>query len=218
MTDHNIDEGVTENPDQNDTQMSSEKTYTQEELNAIVARNVSKATKKFEGFDADEYRQLKEESEKAKRKEQMRKGEYEKIIEEMTAKHNAEKQQWMQEKSHYKITDPIKSVLAKKGVRHIDQVQKLVEGNFRLGDDGEVEVVDSEGKMRFNNEGKVMSVEDYLNDYLDQNPHFLPANPSTTTSKSNHTVNPTTGDFVPGETDLSKPENREKARQAGYVR
>lgn len=192
------------------------KTFTQEEVNDLMAKakgNLeNRFAKKYEGVDLDEYAQLKEEKEKANRKEQLKKGEYEKIIEEQASKHNAEKAQWQQEKTEYKINTPVLNAAAKHKAVDPDQVRSLLKGEFRLGESGEVEVLDSEGKARFNDDGKLLSVDDRVREFLDSNAHFVQATPSTTNSNSNHSVN-IQGELDVAKLDMKNPEDREKYKE-----
>jgi hypothetical protein len=66
-----------------------------------------------------------------------------------------------------------------------EQVKALLGSNVRLNDVGEVEVVDSKGSVRYTDKGEPLAVEDLVREFLDSNPHFRTANPSTTNTRSN---------------------------------
>ena len=81
------DTGTSTNSNQDEA-----KTFTQEEVNTMMNKakaNVeNKFTKKYEGVDINEYTELKTAQEAAARKEQIKKGEFEKILEEQASKHS----------------------------------------------------------------------------------------------------------------------------------
>jgi hypothetical protein len=76
-----------------------------------------------------------------------------------------------------------------------------------LSSEGEVEVVDDKGAVRYSDKGTPLHVDDLVREFLDSNPHFVQASPATTNSRSN--VNSS----APGKVDIlkldmSKPEDR----------
>jgi hypothetical protein len=46
-----------------------------------------------------------------------------------------------------------------------------------LGDDGNVEVLDKSGAVRYNDKGELLSVNELMNEFLTANPHFVRATP-----------------------------------------
>ena len=56
-----------------------------------------------------------------------------------------------------------------------DQVSSLLRSNIRLGDDGNVEVVDKTGAVRYNDKGELLSVNELMSEFLTANPHFVRA-------------------------------------------
>jgi ligand-binding sensor domain-containing protein len=83
-----------------------------------------------------------------------------------------------------------------------DQVKALVANNVRLNADGEVEVVDNKGSVRYNDKGESLGVEDLVREFLDSNPHFVSSTPSTTHTRSNVNNN------TQGSVDVSKLDMR----------
>jgi len=64
-------------------------------------------------------------------------------------------------------------------------VTRLLASNLRLNDEGEVEVLDKKGAVRYNDSGEPLAVDDLVREFLDSNPHFVSATPATTQGKSN---------------------------------
>ena len=66
-----------------------------------------------------------------------------------------------------------------------DQVRSLLASNLRLNNEGDVEIVDSQGSVRYDDRGAPLAVDDLVREFLDSNPHFVSAAPATTNSQSN---------------------------------
>jgi len=213
-TDTNTNTG---NDDTETSQTQAEaKTFTQDEVNAMMAKakgNVEERyTKKYEGVDLNEYTELKDAAEKARTKKQIDKQQFEKILEEQASKHKAEIAQYKTRETEYNINSPIINAAAKHKAISPEQVRSLIKGDFRIGDDGSVEVVDKEGKARYNDDGKPFTVDDRVSEFLDSNAHFVQATPSTTNTQTNHNAT------VKGELDITKldfknPDDLEKYKK-----
>jgi hypothetical protein len=88
-----------------------------------------------------------------------------------------------------------------------EQVKALLKPNVRLNQDGEVEIVDKEGKVRYSDTGQPFKVEDLVKEFLDTNPHFKSATPATTQSKSN--IGQSREKLDISKLDMKNPEHRE---------
>jgi len=175
--------------DQNQDQVE-EKFYTQQEVNDMIAGMKSavmkKALKPYEDLgDPETLRQLKQEAEARQQEQQIKRGEFEKTLQEMAAKKDAEIQKRDSIIKEYKINTPLVSAAAKYRAVNADQVKALLAPNLRLNADGEVEVVDQKGSVRYGDSGNPLQVDDLVKEFLNQNPHFVAATPATTASKSN---------------------------------
>jgi len=143
--------------------------------------------------DPEELRQLKAEAEQKRQAEQLKRGEFEKTLQELAQK----KDQEIQKRDHiikeYKVNSPLISAAAKYRAVNADQVKALLASNVRLNDDGEVEVVDNRGTVRYNDRGEPLGVDDLVREFLDSNPHFVSATPATVNSRSNINQGPSEG-------------------------
>jgi hypothetical protein len=106
----------------------------------------------------------------------------------------------------YKVNVPILSAAAKYNAVNADQVKALLSTNVRLNDNGDVEVVDGKGSVRYNDKGEGLGVEDLVREFLDSNPHFKLANPTTTNTKSNFSGGQGKVDIK--SLDMKNPEHR----------
>lgn len=193
-------------------QANATRTYSQEEVDNMMARMRGSLEKKLlkpyaDLGDPDELRQLKAEAESKRQAEQLKRGEFEKTLQELAAKKDAEIARRDSVIKEYKINTPLISAAAKYNAVNAEQVKALLNANIRLNDSGDVEVVDAKGSVRYSDKGEPISVEDLVKEFLDTNPHFKVANPATTMTKSN-IAGP-----VPKELDVSKlnmnnPEHR----------
>lgn len=173
-----------------ENQAQATKTYSQKEVDDMMARMKtslkSKLLKPYEELgDPEELRQLKLEAEQKRQAEQMKRGEFEKTLQELAAKKDAEISRRDAVIKEYKVNVPILSAAAKYNAVNAEQVKALLSTNVRLNDNGDVEVVDAKGSVRYSDSGEPYQVEDLVKEFLDTNPHFKLANPATTNTRSN---------------------------------
>ena len=88
-----------------------------------------------------------------------------------------------------------------------EQVKALIRNQVRLNPEGEVEVLDEKGGVRYDDSGKPVSVDSFVQSWLQSNPHFVSAAPATTNTKSNVTANSTKKLDV-SKLDMKNPEHR----------
>lgn len=172
------------------SQAQANKTYTQEEVDNMMARMKGSLQKKllkpYEDLgDPEELRNIKSDYEKRQQEQQIKRGEFEKTLQELAAKKDAEIQKRDSVIKEYKVNVPILSAAAKFNAVNAEQVKSLLAQNVRLNANGDVEVVDEKGSVRYNDRGEPIAVEELVRGFLDSNPHFKMASPSTTNTRSN---------------------------------
>jgi hypothetical protein len=191
MTDNSlVNDMATEAAGETAGQAQADKTFTQEEVNAILARTKSQIEKKFASKyqdlgDPEELRSIKTEYEKRQQEQQIKRGEFERTLQEMAAKKDAEISKRDSIIKEYKVNSPLLSAAAKYRAVNAEQVKSLLNNHVRLNADGDVEVVGENGAVRYQDNGAPLAVEDLVREFLDSNPHFVSASPSTTNTKSN---------------------------------
>lgn len=171
-------------------QAQATKTYTQEEFDKHMAGLKSSLQKKYEKTysdlgDVEELRKLKTEHEQRVQEQQLKRGEFEKTLQELAAKKDQEIQKRDAVIKEYKVNTPILSAAAKFRAVAPEQVKSLLADRVRLNAEGDVEVVGNDGTVRYSDAGTPVGVEDLVREFLDSNPHFVNASPSTTNAKSN---------------------------------
>lgn len=226
MTDTNIGTNTaTDAAEQTENQAQTVKTYTQQEVDNMMARMKGSLEKKLlkpweDLGDPEELRTLRAEQEKRQQAEQIKRGEFEKTLQELAAKKDSEIQKRDQIIKEYKVNTPLVSAAAKFKAVAPEQVKQLLSSKVRLNDMGDVEVLDDKGSVRYNDGGVPYQVDDLVREFLDSNPHFVSASPSTTHSKSNSSMN-YTGEFDLSKLDLSNPADRKRyadAKKAGIIK
>jgi hypothetical protein len=190
---------------------NTDKFYTQEEFDQHMARMKASIQKKYEKTfaelgDINELKQLKTEAEKRKTDEQVKRGEFEKILQDLASKKDAEIQRRDEIIKAYTVDTPLVAAAAQYRAVNADQVKALLKPKVRLNDSGEVEVLDEKGTVRYNDKGQPFRVEDLVKEFLDTNPHFVAPGASTTQSKSN--VSQSREKLDISKLDMKNPEHR----------
>ena len=190
---------------------ATEKTYTQKEVDDMMARTKSaiqrKVSSKYDDLgDPEELRQLKADYESRKLEESKKRGEFDKIIQELAAKKDEEIKKRDEIIRSYTVDMPLIETAAKFGAVNPKQVQALLKPNLRLGEHGEVEVLDEKGTVRYSDKGTPFRVEDLVKEFLDSSPHFKSAGPSTTQTRTN--VSQKSEKFDVTKLNMSNPEDR----------
>jgi hypothetical protein len=208
----NEDTGSLDNKNQ-----AATKTYTQEEFDAHMARMKSSITKKYEKTfaelgDIDELKQLKADAERKALDDQKKRGEFDKIIQDLAAKKDAEIAKRDQLIKEYTVDLPLVQAAAQLRAVNAEQVKQLLKPNVRLSQDGAVEIVDREGKVRYTDAGTPFKVEDLVQTFLAENPHFVQPTPATTQGKSN--IGQSQTRFDPSKLDMKNPEHRKLYQEA----
>ena len=210
MTEQNI--GNTENTDNSQNDQATVKTFTQEEVNAILAKTKSQLEKKYaskyeELGDPEQLREIVSQHQKVQQEQQLKRGEFDRVIQELAAKKDAEIQKRDRVIESFKVETPIVDAAARYRAVNPEQVKALIRNQVRLGAEGEVEVLDEKGSVRYDDSGKPVSVDSFVQSWLQSNPHFVSAAPATTNTKSNITGN-TTSKVDMAKLDMKNPEHR----------
>src|SRR6056300_75547 len=156
---------------------TAERTYSQKEVDDMMARMKGSITRKVENRYADlgdpeELRQLKAEAEQRQQEQQIKRGEFEKTLQELAAKKDAEIQQRDQVIKEYKVNTPLLNAAAKYRSINPEQVKQLLQDKVRLSQDGEVEVLDDKGSVQYTDQGTAVGVDELVKNWLNENKHF----------------------------------------------
>ena len=190
MSEESLDTTVaTEATVQNTETQESVKTYTQAEFDNHMAGLKKSLSAKFEKQiselgDLEELKTIRANAEKAKQEEAIKRGEFETILKEMAAKKDAEIAEKNKIIEEYTVNTPLLNAAAQHKAVNPQQVVQLIRNQVRLGENGQAEVVDGAGVQRYSDSGAALSVDDLVQEFLQTNPHFVAAAPSTTNTQS----------------------------------
>jgi hypothetical protein len=214
MTDTNI--GTTEATEASSTTETTQavRTYTQKEVDDMMAKTktavMKKVTSKYEELgDPEELKTIVSNYQKVQQEQQLKRGEFDKVIQELASKKDVEIQKRDRIIESFKLETPLMEAASRFRAVAPEQVKMLVRNNVRLNADGEVEVVDAEGKVRYDDSGRLLSVDSYVQEFLSKNPHFVQATPSTTSSRSN-VAGGSSGKLDVSKLDFKNPEHRKQ--------
>jgi len=212
-----VNDTATDATGETENQAQATKTYSQQEVDNMMARMRGSLEKKllkhYEDLgDVEELRSIKTEWEKKQQEQQIKKGEFDTLIRDLAAKKDAEIQKRDSVIKEYKVNTPLLSAAAQYRAVNAEQVKALLTPQVRLNPEGEVEVVDNKGLVRYNDSGEPLGVQDLVREFLDSNPHFVSANPATTNTKSS-VANSGQGKLDITKLDMKNPAHRDLYRQ-----
>jgi hypothetical protein len=219
MSENTLATGETESPIINEIQeeATESKTYTQQEVDNMMARMKGSLSKKllkpYEDLgDPAELRRIKAEAEEKAQAEAIKRGEFEQTLRELAQKKDQEIQKREQIITEYKVNTPIIDAAARYKAVAPDQVKQLLSNRVRLNENGEVETLGADGKVQYDDQGNLQSVDALVQGFLASNPHFVQATPSTTNSTSNYGGNKS-AEFDVTKLDMNDPKDRARYRE-----
>lgn len=165
------------------------KTFSQDDLDRIVADRIAREQRKFEkkiaGIDIDEAKELKAEKEALNLERLKERGDFDSILKQTVEKKDKEIQAY-KSKLHQTLVDgAIVGAAGNNNAVNPDQVATLLKRSARLSEDGSVEVLDVNGLPRYNEKGDLLSVGEMVSEFLTVNPHFVRASQGGSGSQGN---------------------------------
>jgi hypothetical protein len=216
-------EAAVENTETQATSVETNTAFTQEQLDRIVEDRLAKQRraleKRYNGVDPEHYKELASAEEQKKLEDAKAKGEFEKILKDTVSKKDSTIEQLRSELHSVKVDGAVLSAANKNGAINAQQVVALVKNQIRLGDDGNVEIIDNNGQPRYNEKGEPYNVELLISEFLENNAHFKSATPGGSNSQSNLKPN-ALENFDVSALDMTKPEHRKlykEAREKGIL-
>lgn len=180
---------VEETTETETVQTQESKTFTQDELDRIVADRIAREQRKFDkklnGINLDEARELLSAKEQAEIEAQKQRGEFDSILKQTVEKKDAEISSMKARLQETLIDGALSSAASRSNAVDVSQVTALLKGKTRLAPDGTVEVLDANGTPRYNDSGDLLSVNEMVAEFLTANPHFVKASQGGTGSMGN---------------------------------
>jgi len=196
-------------------QKEEEKTFNlkQNDLERIIQKRIaqerSSFEKKYSGIDPEEAKKLKQEKEEQEVERKKQRGEFEDLLKQQADKHNEEKTALQKQLEQTKVNDALVNSAVKNKAINPEQVTNLLKGKVKLNEDGRVEILAENNQPRYNSKGELLSVDDYVQEFITQNPHFQAATPSGSGSVANvGKVN--AKPFNIADLDMTNPDDRKR--------
>jgi len=190
----------------NETQVK-EKMFSQTELDTILQKRLSQATKKYSDVDLNEYAELKAMKEGIEEEQLIKRQEFDKVLQKTKQQSAKEVAQLRSELEKIKVDGALISVASSAKAVNPEHVAQLLRSNVKMSEDGSVTVVDTDGNARFNDNGDSMTVNNLVEEFLTNNSYFRVAGPSGAGSESN--VAPRSNkEFDLSKLDMTNPEHR----------
>lgn len=159
---------------------STAKSFTQEDLDKIVADRVArergKYEKKYAGVDIEKYQSLADAEEKRTLEQQKARGEFETILKTTVEKKDTVINQLKSELQAVKVDGQLMNLASANRAVNPAQVVRLLKDQVRLAETGDVEVIDSRtGQVKYSDSGDPYGIDKLVGDFLKENPHFISA-------------------------------------------
>ena len=212
------DESTTGVESQENIIQEEAKTFTQEQMNEIIAKRVAKVKSSFDGIDPNEYRDLKNLQSQVEDENLIKRQDFDQLMKKHKTKSDTEISSLRGELERIKIDGALIDAASQLKSIAPEQTAKLLREQVRLGSDGKVVIMDGDN-VRYNDDSEPMTVSQLVSDFLDTNTYFKSAGPSGTDSTSNTTVKDN-NNVTLADLDMNRPEHRDiyrKWKQEGKV-
>lgn len=187
--------------------------FTKDDIANIMAQRVAKEKAKIYkelGVDnLDEVKSVIEKNKQAKEKYDIEKGNFEKVIKDKSVEWQKEKEKLVNQLKEEKITKQVINSASKHSANNPEQVLKIIRESLKYTDDGSVEVLDKSGVARYNKDGNLLSIDEYVQEFLTQNTHFQSATPKGSASVGN-VGKVDARPFNIADLDMNNPDDRKK--------
>ena len=190
---------------------TKEEVFTQQQVDDAISARLKRERQKIykelgtENLEAAKNAIKEKEEQEIERKKQ--RGEFEDLLKQQADKFNQEKTALQKQLEQIKINDSLLNSASKNKAINPEQVTNLLRSNVRLNEDGRVEILAENKQPRYNSKGELLSVDDYVSEFITQNPHFQSATPSGSGSQGN-VARVDAKPFNIADLDMSKAEDR----------
>jgi len=135
--------------------------------------------------------------------------EFDKVLASQKEKYSSEITQLRQELTNLKVDGTLLATAGQRNAVNPEQVAQLLKGRVGLDETGRPVVFDDTQNIQYDPEtAEPRSIESYVNEWLDNNPHFLRSGPGGVSSKGSTGPVPTGGVDI-ASLDLTNPADRE---------
>ena len=209
---------VEEQPIEETKETVNSNSFSEEDVNNIVKQRLAKERasiyKKLDVEDLDTAINAVKLTREAEEKQKIQKGEFEQILKEKSEEYSKKIGTLESELKDIKINKALLSSASKNRAINPDQVVELLKNNIKLSDSGSVEILDKNNIARYNSKGELLTTDEFVQEFLTQNPHFVTATPSGSGSVSNVDRSELSKPFNLSDLNMNNP--ADKKRYAEY--
>lgn len=190
------------------TDQAETKTFTQDDVDRIIANRLKQVERKYETVNVEEYHQLKTQQEQAVEADMMKKQQFEELLTKQKQDADARIGKLQSELQSVHVDGALLNAASKHKAVNPEHVAQLMKNNVRLSEDGAVEVLDSNGEVRYNTDTAApVTVDDAVSEFLNSNSYFRAAAPSGSGSTGNKQPS-ASREVKLGDLDMKNPEHR----------
>lgn len=202
---------VTDAGNQNDNQAT--RTFTQDDVDRIVQNRLKQVERKFEGVDADEYRQLKSQAQEQQRQSMMKREQFEELLQQQKTEYDQQITSMRGELERVHVDGALLNAAAKHRAVNPEHVANLLKSQVRLGENNQVEVLDDDGNVRYDTQTAApIALDDLVSQFIQSNQYFRAPAPAGTGSGGN-TSSKTSREVNVSDLDMKNPEHRAKYKE-----
>lgn len=189
------------------------RTFTQDDVDRIVQNRIKQTERKFEGVDADEYRHLKTRAAEQERQSMMKREQFEELLQQQRSEYEQQITGMRSELERVHVDGALLNSAAKHKAVNPEHVANLLKSQVRLGEDNQVEVLDSDGNVRYNTKtASPVSLDEVVGEFIQTNQYFRAAAPAGTGSNGNTNAK-ASRDVNVSDLDMKNPEHRAKYKE-----
>ena len=182
----------------------------EDKIKERLARERRKIYKELGTEDLNTAKSALQEKEAKELEIKKQRGECDDIIKQQADKSNSEIANLKKQLEQIKVNDSLLSSASRHKANVPDQVVQLLKSNVKLNDEGKVEILAENQQPRYNTKGELLSVDEFVQEFLTQNPHFQSATPSGSGSQGNVDRLNANKPFNIADLDMTKPEDRKR--------
>jgi len=182
----------------------------EDKIKERLARERRKIYKELGTEDLNTAKSALQEKEAKELEIKKQRGEFDDIIKQQAEKSNSEISNLKKQLEQIKVNDSLLSSASRHKANVPDQVVQLLKSNVKLNDEGKVEILAENQQPRYNTKGELLSVDEFVQEFLTQNPHFQSATPSGSGSQGNVDRLNANKPFNIADLDMTNPEDRKR--------
>ena len=192
----------------NETNQAETRTFTQEDVDRIVQNRLKQVERKFEGVDVDEYKTLKQQQQEAEKQSMMKREQFEELLQKQKADYETRLNEMSSQLMKVHVDGALLNAASKNKAVNPEHVASLLKNQVRLGEGNQVEVLDSDGNVRYNTDTAApMTVDEAVSEFLTANPYFRAAAPAGSGSTGN-TTKTASREVTLSDLDMRRAEDR----------